>query len=77
MHTLLYIKQITNEDLLHSTGDCGQYLVITCNKDSYTTRIKPNQGHPGPEAGALLPLQERRAVGELIFHVPGGEAQKI
>ena len=29
IHTLLYIKQITNKDLLYSTGNYIQYLVIT------------------------------------------------
>ena len=29
MYTLLYIKQITNEDLLYSTGNYTQYFVIT------------------------------------------------
>ena len=31
IHTLLCIKQITNENLLYSTGNCVQYLVITYN----------------------------------------------
>ena len=39
-YTLLYIKQINNKDLLYSTGNYTQYLVITCNgketeKDTY------------------------------------------
>ena len=29
IYTLLYIKQITNKDLLYSTGNSTQYLVIT------------------------------------------------
>ena len=29
MYTLLYSKQITNKDLLHSTGNAAQYSVIT------------------------------------------------
>ena len=29
IYTLLYIKQITNKDLLYSTGNYTQYLVIT------------------------------------------------
>ena len=29
IHTLLYIKQITNNDLLYSTGNSTQYSVIT------------------------------------------------
>ena len=29
--TLLYIKKIDNKDLLYSTGDYIQYLVITYN----------------------------------------------
>ena len=34
-YKLLYIKQINNKDLLHSTGNYIQYLVITDNgKDS-------------------------------------------
>ena len=31
MYTLLYIKQITNKDLLYSTGKYTQYYVITSN----------------------------------------------
>ena len=31
IYTLLYIKQITNKDLLYSTGNSTQYLVITYN----------------------------------------------
>ena len=27
-YTLLYIKQITNKDLLYNTGNCIQYVVI-------------------------------------------------
>ena len=30
MYTLLYLKRITNKDLLHSTGNSTQYFVITC-----------------------------------------------
>ena len=30
-HTLLYIKLITNQDLVYSTGNYIQYLVITYN----------------------------------------------
>ena len=29
IYTLLYVKQITNKDLLYSTGNCTQYFVIT------------------------------------------------
>ena len=29
IHTLLYIKQITNKDLLYSTGNSTQYSIIT------------------------------------------------
>ena len=29
MYTLLYLKWITNKDLLYSTGNYTQYLVIT------------------------------------------------
>ena len=32
MYTLLYIKQINNKDLLHSTGSYIQYLVINYNE---------------------------------------------
>ena len=32
IYTLLYIKQITNKDLLYSTGNYIQYLVITYNR---------------------------------------------
>ena len=31
VHTLLHIKQISNKDLLHSTGNDTQYLIITFN----------------------------------------------
>ena len=30
-YTLLYIKQINNKDLLHSTGNYIQYFIITYN----------------------------------------------
>ena len=29
IYTLLYIKQITNKDLLYSTGNSTQYFIIT------------------------------------------------
>ena len=29
VHTLLYIREITNKDLLHSTANSTQYSVIT------------------------------------------------
>ena len=29
MYTLLYLKQITHKDLIHSTGNSAQYSVIT------------------------------------------------
>ena len=29
MYTLLYLKQITNKDLLYSTGNAAQYFIIT------------------------------------------------
>ena len=29
IHTLLYLRQITNKDLLHSTGNSTQYPLIT------------------------------------------------
>ena len=29
MYTLLYLKRITNKDLLYSIGNAAQYLVIT------------------------------------------------
>ena len=28
-HTLLYLRQVTNKDLLYSTGNSTQYSVIT------------------------------------------------
>ena len=31
-YILLYIKEINNKDLLYSTGNYIQYLVITCNR---------------------------------------------
>ena len=34
-YTLLYVKQITNKDLLYSTGNYIQYLVITYNGKEY------------------------------------------
>ena len=34
-YTLLYIKQVNNKDLLHSTGNYNQYLVITYNVINY------------------------------------------
>ena len=30
IYILLYIRQITNKDLLYSTGKSAQYSVITC-----------------------------------------------
>ena len=39
-YTLLYIKQITNKDLLYSTGSSTQYYVITyTGKESKKERI--------------------------------------
>ena len=35
MYTLLYIKQITNKDLLYSTGNCIQYTVRNHNRKEY------------------------------------------
>ena len=32
IYTLLYTKQITNKNLLYSTGNSTQYLVITYNR---------------------------------------------
>ena len=29
IHTILYIKQITNKDLLYSTGSSTQYSIMT------------------------------------------------
>ena len=34
-YTLLYIKEINNKDLLHSTGSCIQYLVINYKEKEY------------------------------------------
>ena len=31
-YTLLYIKQITNKDILYSTGNYTQYFVISCKR---------------------------------------------
>ena len=31
-YTLLYIEQINNKDLLYSTGNYTQYLIITYNR---------------------------------------------
>ena len=30
MYTLLYLKQITNKDLLYSTGNSAQYYMAAC-----------------------------------------------
>ena len=30
MHTLLYVRQITNKDLLHSAGSSTQYPAAVC-----------------------------------------------
>ena len=39
--TLIYIKQITNKDLLYSTGNSIQYIIITYNgKDSEKEYIR-------------------------------------
>ena len=37
--TLLYIKQITSKDVLYSTGNYIQYLVITYNGKEYKKNI--------------------------------------
>ena len=39
MYTLLYFKWITNEDLLYSTGNYVQYLVITYNGKELKKRL--------------------------------------
>ena len=39
IYTLLYIKQITNKDLLYSTGNYIQYLVITYSGRECKKRI--------------------------------------
>ena len=39
IHTLLYIRQIGNKDLLHSTGNPTQYSVITCMRKESENRI--------------------------------------
>ena len=39
IYTLLYIKYITNKDLLYSTGNYIQYLVITYNGRECRKRI--------------------------------------
>ena len=39
IYTLLYIKQITNKDLLYSTGNNTQYLVITYNGKKSKKRV--------------------------------------
>ena len=38
-YTLLYTKRINAKDLLHSTGDYIEYLVITCNGKESTYNI--------------------------------------
>ena len=35
IHTLLYIRQITNKDLLYSTGSSTQYSVLTYMRREY------------------------------------------
>lgn len=37
--TLLYIKQITKKDLLHSTGHSTQYPVMTCMEKEFLKRV--------------------------------------
>ena len=45
-YTPLYIKQINNKDLLYSTGNYIQYLVITYNgKESEAVYLKLTQYH--------------------------------
>ena len=39
IYTLLYMKQITNKDLLYSTVNYIQYLIITCNGQESDKRI--------------------------------------
>ena len=44
IHTLPYIKQIDNKDLLYSTGNYTQYLVINYNgKESEAIHLKLTQ----------------------------------
>ena len=35
IYTLLYIKEVNNKDLLYSTGNYTQYLVVTYNGKEY------------------------------------------
>ena len=42
IYTLLYIKQITNKDLLYSTGNCTQYFVITYKGNEPDLKEKNN-----------------------------------
>ena len=39
IYTLLYIKQITKKDLLHSTGNSTQYSVMTCMEKEFLKRV--------------------------------------
>ena len=56
---LLYIKLITNKDLLNSTGNSTQFLVITCNgKESKKEYISCITGSPCgiPEANTTVEI---------------------
>ena len=39
-YTLLHIKQINNKDLLYSTGNCIQYLVIMYSREGNGTPLQ-------------------------------------
>ena len=39
MYTLLFMKQITNKDLLSRTGNCTQYLAVAYNGREGNKRI--------------------------------------
>ena len=58
IYTLLYIKQITNKELLYSTGNSTQYLVITYNgrecKNKYIYLYITESLYCIPEANTTL-----------------------
>ena len=39
MYALLYFKQITNKDLLYSTGNSAQYSVLTLMEKEFSFRM--------------------------------------
>ena len=56
MYTLLYVKQINNKDLLYSTGNYIQYLVI--NYNGVITHLEPD----------ILECEVKRALGSITMN---------